>query len=62
MYGWGTNLSSDRKRALRKDMPSSAIMEEVAGVRAAVVKVAAALEAAVEAGAEADGQAPAARS
>ena len=43
-------------------MPSSAMIDEVAGVHAAVVRVAAALEVAVEAGAEADAQTPAARS
>ena len=43
-------------------MPSSAMMDEVAEVRTAVVRVAAALEAAVEARAEAAGQTPAARS
>ena len=43
-------------------MPSSAMIDEVAGVHAAVVRVAAALEVAVEAETEVDGQTPAARS
>ena len=58
----GYELIKRQKIAHRKDMPSSAMMDEVTGVHAAVVRIAAAFEVAVEARAKADGQTPAARS